>query len=302
MKIVNVFIENDSSDWDHQEYQSIYTIGVYSKLESEHRIFYAGETSGKRDFVYPPKVIDCFGMYAHSARVPQILFKEGTVEKKLIELGDKNPFETIDLKTFRCIIESMYIELFNIPKEFNIQRRDFSRNLLNAGYVLHLLSRKYRYIPKCLDIMSKLNIYDFDYISKKFIIEDTDLPETVKLKNEINKISEDTIKFISENKYLSQGGYQYSDCIYSNDVVDIVSKPSKTISSLEYSFKDHLWNKGKDCLCLYQDYYGRYLIVIDPSESGLSVDIGEWINKYKDLLKIDEEVVNSIKEELISLT
>lgn len=300
-EIVNLFIETDHSE-EYPGYQCIYTIGVFSNLEEVHQIIYSGETSCIRDWNYPPKIMDRCLELSHVARVGQMVFKGDTVEKRLRELGENNPFKTTNLKTFRCIIERVYIDLFDTG-DCNTQKREFPREVLNAGYVLHVLSRKYRSIPKCLDIMSKLSIYDFDFVSKKFIVDDNDSRDVVDLKMEINSISDDVLKFIQHNKYLRQGGYHHTDLIYSDENVDIIVGSNLSTPGPEYGFIEHLWNRGssKDCLCLYK-HDNRYLIVVDPSSEGLGVDIRAWFEQINRHISLTDTIVDKIEEELLSIS
>ena len=299
---MNKFIELETNDKGWPD-NAIYSIGVFTTKADKTFSFYVGEAEiyDKRGWNYDNDVIDEYGKLQYSSRVIHIRFRGENVKKKL-DLLDKNgynPFETVDLKKFRRIIEKALIDIFNIPPKFNKRRDYFKQEELSAGLVLYILSRKYKVISECLDIMSKVEISDFDYKNRQFIIFDEDSEDTVKLKLDINKMSSEILDFIKQGKFLDQGGYQCTEpIIYKDDnILVVLNSPVPSGSVL----CDRLWNTGigGECIRLYKTSDGKYEIILNPSDRGLKVDIVSWFNKWKSLLPISSTVIEEIERELL---
>lgn len=298
----NCFIENSTTmnEWDDC---AIYTLGNYNHSGSSS--FYTGEADiySKRSFSYSLDVINEFGKNPGSVRVPQIIFRANSVEPKLREMSVKNtnPFDTTDLKRFREIIERMFIDLLKIPPKFNKKRIMCSGYKLGAAFILYVLSRKEKSIPKCLGWISE-NIdllTDFNYSKHKFIIfdEDTD-EEVIKLKNNMNSLISDILGLLDEGKYLQQGGYSCrdSDTIYSDS--NIVITMCQEHSGLVYI--DQLWNSGKgdECISLYRDpNENKKVLLIKPQNNGLAVDFRSWLSSKG--INLNQDILSEIEYELL---
>lgn len=298
----NHFIESTTTtnEWNDC---AIYTIGNYNHSESSS--FYVGEAEiySNRKFSYPLEVINEFGKRPGSTRVTQMIFRGNTVKNVLVEMynDDRNPFNTINLKRFREIVERMYIDLLSIPPQFNKKRIHCTNYELSAALILHILSRKEKSIPKCLKWLSQ-NIdllLDFDYKSKRFIMfDDTDSEDTVSIKTEINDLISDVLKLLEEGKYLQQGGYgcRDSDTIYCN--TDIIVTLDQNTSGMTYV--DQLWNAGigDDCVSLYNiPSENRRILIIKPQDRGLSVDFRSWIDSKG--ISLDKRTLDEIEYELL---
>lgn len=300
---MNKFIELETNEKNWED-NAIYSIGVYSIKADFNFSFYVGEAEvySNRGWNYDEDVIDEYGKHQYSSRVIQIKFKEDNVKKKLEYLSsiDCNPFDTVDLKKFRRIIEKSLIDTFRIPSKFNKRRDYFKQEELSAGFILYVLSRKYKVVSECLDIMSKLNIADFDYKNSKFIIFDEDLKETIELKSKINSLASEVLDFIQRGKFLEQGGYQCmeSNIIYEDSRISVILGGSGSGMSL----CDRLWNTeiGGECLLLYKTSEGTYNLIVNPSDKGLGVDIIPWISKWNHEFKLDLEIIEKIKKCLLT--
>ena len=302
----NYFIESvkSSRDWDDN---AIYGIGIYDPSELKNEVWYVGEADiySNRELTYPPEVIDRMLASKNTARIPHVFFRGKNVEKELKALGDLNPFETLDLKRFRRIIERVLIDIFDTPKECNKQRSKFKSFELSAGYILYVLSRKYPSVPKCLEIMKSIDPYEFNYFNKKFDeILPTDPEEVVELKTEINRLSVEVLDFIRNGKFLQQGGYQkdeLSDNIFENDNVKIFIGDNYKSQDPSWTFCGDLWNTGigGSCICIYKDTLGKYQVILDPSNRGLGVDIYPWLSTWKSKFNIDDHTINLVKETLV---
>lgn len=298
----NHFIESfmTLNEWDDC---AIYTLGNYSHSGSYS--FYAGEADiySKRPFSYSLEVINEFGKNPGSVRVPQIIFRAIAVGPKLEDMNASgtNPFNTTDLKRFREILERMFISLFKIPPKFNKKRIKCSGYELGAAFILYILSRKEKSIPKCLDWISK-NIdllTDFNYQKYRFIIFDEDTDEKViQLKNDMNSLISDILDLLNEGKYLQQGGYSCrdSDIIYSDS--DILVTMSQEHTGLKYV--DQLWNSGKgdECVSLYKDLHeNKNVLLIKPQNNGLSVDFRTWLVSKG--INLNQDILDEIEYELL---
>lgn len=297
----NHFIESSTTmnEWDDC---AVYTIGNYSSVGSSS--FYVGEADvySERPFSYSLEVINEFGKRPGSVRVPQIVFRAKTVKPKLMELDamNTNPFDTLDLKRFREIIERMLIDLLKIPLKFNKKRIKCSNYILGAAFMLYILSRKEKSIPKCLDWISK-NIdllTDFDYPSYRFVVFDEDSEETVQLKNNMNDMISDVLSLLNSGSYLQQGGYlcRDSDTVYSDSNILITLCQEHT--GLVYL--GQLWNAGigDECLSLYNDLNeNKKVLIIKPQNNGLAVDFHNWLENNS--IDLSQEVLDEIEYELL---
>ena len=297
----NHFIESSTTmnEWDDC---AVYTIGNYSSVGSSS--FYVGEADvySERPFSYSLEVINEFGKRTGSVRVPQIVFRAKTVKSKLMELDamNTNPFDTLDLKRFREIIERMFIDLLKIPPKFNKKRIKCSNYILGAAFMLYILSRKEKSISKCLGWISK-NIdllTDFDYQSYTFIVFDEDTEDIIQLKNDMNSMISDILGLLNSGSYLQQGGYlcRDSDTIYSDSNILITMCQDHT--GLVYV--GQLWNAGigDECLSLYEDpSENKKVLLVKPQNNGLAVDFHTWLKSNG--IDLSKEVLDEIEYELL---
>lgn len=299
---MNRFIELETNEkgWTNN---AIYSIGVFTTKADSTFSFYVGEAEAYSDrgWSYDDDVMEEYGKHQYASRVIQIRFRGEAVKKKLefLEKLGNNPFETTDLKRFRRIIERSLIDAFNIAPKFNKRRDYFKQEELSAGLILYILSRKHEIISDCLDIMSKIEIADFDYKNREFVILDDDTEETIKTKQELNNLVSEVLDFINQGKFLDQGGYQCSgSTIYENDNVLVVLDSPVSSGSI---LCDRLWNTGigGECIRLYKTTGGKYEVLLDPSDRGLGVDIIFWFSKWKGSFSIPSEILEKIKRELL---
>ena len=297
----NHFIKDSITKFDWND-NAIYSIGVYDPATSTYPItFYIGEADVYKDrpLNYTPDVMAEFGRHEYAVRIVQMFYRSALVKKKLEEMGENNPFDTTDMKTFRHIVERMYIDLFHIPPRFNKKRLNFSNYQLSAAFILHVLSRKYKSISECLDMIEN-NIdllEDFDYPTKKFVVYDFDSSDIVDIKMKMNSFILEVLDLLKDGKYLQQGGYQcwVDGIIYeSDDIKVIIGNPTPGLV-----FVKQLWNSGygNDCISIYKDSGNKVFVFVKPQPKGLGVDIESWISK--EVPKLGKDIVNDIKREIL---
>ena len=300
----NVFIEETKSDWNKDPNRGIiYIIGQYDPsldIAPDKRLAYTGETLGVRSREYTDDVEDYAWENPLVVRARHIEYNIKNTTEALKRISD-DLFYTEDPKEFNLILERVLTDVFKtwLNKKFT----NISDNQWAAGFILYVLSRKYKSVVRCLEIMDGLDMEDFDFDTRTILIKPTDSETVCMTKETINEISQKVSEFALEGQYLKQGGYQCEDTniVFSNSIVSIIIGDNLSSMNPSYTFCDHLWNSGvgKDCLCLWRTEDSKYLIVVDPSEKGLNSDIFVWLDKWKSTLDIDRSVMETIEEALL---